>query len=204
MKKENLLLTRKNQILDAAISIFAKKGFASAKTDDIARLANLGKGTIYRYFKNKKALFLALIDRGLEGLRDLMSKEVGNVEDPLEKIETAIKTYLSFFEKNSSFVDLLVHEHSGFHERIRKKYFEHYYGNIDKIKQTFKLAIRKGIIKNINIDDAIRVLTSTLKGLIYMWHVEGKRYSLIGKSNSICKIFFTGIIKDENRKKKYL
>lgn len=204
MKIKNLSHTRKNQILDAAINVFAKKGFASAKTDDIARLAKLGKGTIYRYFKNKKALFLALVDRGLERLRDLMSKEVGRVEDPLEKIETAIKTYLSFFENNSSLIDILVHEHSGFHERIRKKYFEHYYGNIDKIRQTFKLAIRKGLIKNINIDDAIRVLTSTLKGLIYMWHVEGKRYSLIDKANIVCKIFFTGIIKDEDRKKKYL
>ena len=57
-KMKTLVERRRNQILDAASLIFSKEGFAKANTDEIAKAANLGKGTIYRYFKNKRTLFL--------------------------------------------------------------------------------------------------------------------------------------------------
>lgn len=203
MKTINLIEARKNQILDAAIIVFSKEGFANANTDKIARLANLGKGTIYRYFKNKKALFLSVVDRGLNKLKESMFTEVNKTDDPLEKIETAIRTYLSFFEKNPYLVDILIHEHSGFSERIKKKYFEHYYGNKDKIIKNFKTGIQKGLIKNIDIEAAISILTSILHGFVYKWHIENKRYRLLDKAPTICKIFFTGVAKDKNRRKEY-
>jgi len=194
---------RKNQILDAASLIFSKEGFAKANTDRIAKRANLGKGTIYRYFKSKKDLFLSVVDRGLDKLRDEILKEVEKTDDPLKKIENAIKAYLSFFEKNRNLIGILIHEQSSFQKRIAKRYFEHYYGNVDRIKQTFKTGIEQGLIKEIDIESAISVLTSILNGLIYMWQIEGKKYRLIDKVPIITKIFLTGIIKDEKRRKEY-
>ena len=52
---------RPGEILDAALAIFAEKGFAGARMDDIARRAGVTKGTIYLYFDSKEAVFKALV-----------------------------------------------------------------------------------------------------------------------------------------------
>ena len=48
---------RPRQILDAALAVFAERGLAAARLDDIAKLAGVSKGTIYLYFANKEELF---------------------------------------------------------------------------------------------------------------------------------------------------
>ena len=202
-KMKVLVERRKNQILDAASLVFSKEGFAKANTDQIAKAANLGKGTIYRYFNSKKDLFLSAVDRGLDKLRDEILREVEKTEDPLKKIENAIKTYLFFFEKNRNLIGVLIHEQSSFQKRIAKRYFEHYYGNVDRIKQTFKAGIKQGLIKDMDIDSVISVYTSMLNGLIYMWQIESRKYRLVDKAPIVTKIFLTGIIKDEKRRKEY-
>jgi len=52
---------RPQEILEAALSVFAEKGFAAARMDDIAVRARVSKGTIYLYFESKEAVFRALV-----------------------------------------------------------------------------------------------------------------------------------------------
>ena len=52
---------RPKQILDAALSVFAERGLAAARLDDIAKRAGLSKGTIYLYFPNKEELFREVV-----------------------------------------------------------------------------------------------------------------------------------------------
>jgi AcrR family transcriptional regulator len=53
---------RKDQIIEAAAQIFAQKGYSGAIMADIAIQANIGKGTIYEYFKSKEDLFFAVFE----------------------------------------------------------------------------------------------------------------------------------------------
>jgi AcrR family transcriptional regulator len=52
---------RPQEILDSALTVFAEKGFAAARMEDIAERAGVTKGTIYLYFENKDAVFKALV-----------------------------------------------------------------------------------------------------------------------------------------------
>lgn len=56
---------RPQEILAAALAVFAEKGFAAARMDDIAARARVSKGTIYLYFESKEAVFRALIQETL-------------------------------------------------------------------------------------------------------------------------------------------
>jgi AcrR family transcriptional regulator len=58
-----LALARRNQILDAATTVFAAKGYHTATIKDIARQAGIADGTIYTYFANKTALMLGILER---------------------------------------------------------------------------------------------------------------------------------------------
>jgi AcrR family transcriptional regulator len=56
---------RPQEILEAALSVFAEKGFAAARMDEIASRARVSKGTIYLYFESKEAVFRALVQATL-------------------------------------------------------------------------------------------------------------------------------------------
>jgi AcrR family transcriptional regulator len=60
-RKEAITKQRKQQILDAALATFSKKGFAEATTAEIARTAGIAEGTIYKYFPSKRELMVAVI-----------------------------------------------------------------------------------------------------------------------------------------------
>lgn len=52
---------RPAEIIDAALDLFVEKGFSATRLDDIAKCAGLSKGSLYRYFDNKEAIFKASI-----------------------------------------------------------------------------------------------------------------------------------------------
>ena len=52
---------RPREICTAALDVFAQKGFAAARLDEIARRAGVSKGTLYLYFKDKEDLFRAVV-----------------------------------------------------------------------------------------------------------------------------------------------
>ncbi|USL11095.1 TetR/AcrR family transcriptional regulator [Bacillus bombysepticus] len=89
MKKTNRQLQAmktKNNLIDAALVVFSKKGFTASTTKDIAKEAGVTDGLIYHYFKTKEDLLWAVIDRHTlnHELNNLIT-EVGTNE-PLEEI----------------------------------------------------------------------------------------------------------------------
>ena len=202
-KINKLIEQRQAEILDAANRVFSKHGFAKTTVDQVAVEAGLGKGTIYQYFKSKKELFLAVGRNGMDKLKDTMIEEIEQEEDPVDRIEKAIRTYLLFFQKNTDLANIFMYEQSEFKKEIQKKYFENYYGHVNRMQETFKEAMKLTLIKDMNVDDSIVILISMLNGLVYIWQVEGMKYSLESKVPAILEIFFTGILKNEKRKKRY-
>jgi AcrR family transcriptional regulator len=69
-RKEREKEARRTQILDAAEKVFKEKGISQATMDDIAREAELAKGTIYLYYRNKDELHVGLILRSFELVND--------------------------------------------------------------------------------------------------------------------------------------
>ena len=59
---------RPGEIIAAALAVFAEKGFASARLDDIARRAGLSKGALYLYFETKEDLFTAVVTEAVAPL----------------------------------------------------------------------------------------------------------------------------------------
>ena len=60
---------KRDRIIDAAVDVFADKGFRAARISDIARAAGVADGTIYLYFDNKEHLLLSIFEEKMEFLR---------------------------------------------------------------------------------------------------------------------------------------
>jgi AcrR family transcriptional regulator len=71
-------------ILDAALDVFAEKGFADTRLDDVAARAGVAKGTIYLYVESKQALFEALVRSGIAAPLAAIEAQVLALDAPAE------------------------------------------------------------------------------------------------------------------------
>lgn len=89
-KEQNSLIKdeRREQILNAALKVFARRGLVATKISDIASAAKLSHGLVYHYFESKEKVFIELVKRAMDMAPEI-SIEVNEMPlEPLEKIQT--------------------------------------------------------------------------------------------------------------------
>jgi AcrR family transcriptional regulator len=77
---------RPREICTAALDVFAEKGFAAAKLDEIARRAGISKGTLYLYFKDKEDLFRAVVRSAIVPNLEAVTSAVSSLDAPFPDI----------------------------------------------------------------------------------------------------------------------
>lgn len=95
-RKERERQQRVNDIIDAAEQVFFEKGVDVATMDHIAEKAELSKGTLYLYFKNKSDLQVAIHARGLKILEQLIEEAVDVDQSGLEQLKSISQAYFRF------------------------------------------------------------------------------------------------------------
>ena len=81
---------RRNQILDAGLSMALKHGLRGSSMEALAREAGIAKPTLYGYFPNKDALFVAVLQRILEQLEHQVEKSLNGKGDLVFRISSAL------------------------------------------------------------------------------------------------------------------
>lgn len=81
---------RREQLLDCAAELFASHGYARATTSELAKGAGVTEPIIYRHFKSKRDLFIALIERTGKRTIDQWRQDLANAEDPADRLKTLI------------------------------------------------------------------------------------------------------------------
>ncbi|MFB7138625.1 TetR/AcrR family transcriptional regulator [Gottfriedia sp. NPDC056225] len=161
------------KILEAAIEIFAEKGFVSTSTNEIAKKANVAEGTIFRYFKTKKELLKSIIKPTLVKTiapfeMDRFSKAVFHLEHKTfeDFLHALIKNRMEFVKKNKSVIKIIIQEmpfQDDMQEELKKLFKEKMYPKIALVLQSF---IDKGQIKDIPIPTVLRLIISSVIGLV--------------------------------------
>ncbi len=99
-RKQREKLRRQEAIIDAAEQVILERGFEAATMDEIAEKAELSKGTLYLYFKNKTALYLAICLKGSQKLNSRFVKVLSLDKTGIELIRILGETYLEFVREN--------------------------------------------------------------------------------------------------------
>ena len=134
---------RQSQIMEAAMKVFTKKGYSSARIDDIVEESGLSKGAIYHHFEGKKDVFLALIGHWeTQTFPDFYSRNgkdrsaSSTLRDFANEIIKVYKTRSYVFHAEVEFWSL-----SNQDEEVRKRSQDLY----EKIINLFELVINKGM-----------------------------------------------------------
>src|ERR1700754_4832644 len=88
---------RPAEIVEAALAVFAEKGFAAAKLDEIARRAGVSKGTLYLYFADKEQLFRAVVRNSIVPNVETIISALGSADLPFAEI---VPAFFAAFAQN--------------------------------------------------------------------------------------------------------
>ncbi|MCC6313498.1 MAG: TetR/AcrR family transcriptional regulator [Thermomicrobiales bacterium] len=112
-RSETKRASRRRQVLDAALEVFARDGYGNAAVDEIARRSDTSKGGLYFHFPSKQALFLALLDEASEVLLSRVERAMAAEPDPLARGDTALREVLHIFGGHRTLARLLLVEALG-------------------------------------------------------------------------------------------
>ena len=101
---------KRERILDAAMRVFAGKGFFGAKVSDIAEEAKVADGTIYLYFKSKDDLLIALFEEQMERVNLELGRTLAGEGRAPEKLRRFIRGYMDLVAKNRHAAEVITIE----------------------------------------------------------------------------------------------
>ncbi len=192
---------REEQILETAMQLFAEHGYADCDTQLLAEKLQVGKGTIYRYFRSKRELFLAAADRVMRLMRQSIDCRVQGIDEPFERIGIAIHAFLSFFADHPEYVELLIQERAQFKDRKKPTYFVHRETNIKRWQELYRSLIEAGRIRDMPVERITDVIGNLLYGTIFTNYFTGEHPSVDKQTRDILDIVYRGIFSDAERKK---
>ncbi len=182
-------------ILEAAIRVFAEKGFHGARISDVADAAGVADGTIYLYFKNKDDLLLSIFEEKMVeltgGLRDALAE--GNTA--LEKIERFARYHFRMVQDHRAVAEVLQIE-----LRLSNKFLKEY--RPEKLWDylgIFAALVREGqdegtIRRDIDPFMAMWAFFGAMDEMAMQWVLAKHRtFSLDAAADTVVGIFIRGL-----------
>src|SRR5690625_3893230 len=93
---EELSFDRRQEILNAATESFSLYGYKATTMSQVAKLANVGKGTIYTFFKNKEELFREIINSLIIDMENAANQAIRSDKPFQENVHLALYRMLEF------------------------------------------------------------------------------------------------------------
>jgi AcrR family transcriptional regulator len=100
-------------ILEAAEQLFAERGFEATRLEDVAERVGIRRASIVYYFRDKPALYDAVLADVLAGLYDVVAPALGSKAPLLERIDLAVSAWVDYVGRRPTFARLLLREIAG-------------------------------------------------------------------------------------------
>lgn len=194
VEQDDRATQRREQILDAAASLFARNGYSETDTQLLAETLGVGKGTLYRYFPSKRDLFLAVADRAMLKLREHIEASIASIVDPFKRIRCGLKAYLTFFAEHPDYVELLIQERALFKDRTKPTFFQHKEANAARWQGVYRELIADGEVRDIPPERITGVISDLLYGTMSNNYFAGARQSPEAQAEDIFDIVFHGLL----------
>jgi len=192
-----------NKIVAASYRVFSKKGLFRATLDEISEEADVGKGTIYRHFRNKMHLVAYLTKKGIDDLLDYCKEEIAEIRDPEEKIRKLISAHFTFFERKMALFNLLFFIRGAIQQDFENRYIREmqnrYREYIHFLSDSLDYGVKKGAFRPFNTMNQAYILEGIVTGFISQWVINERKGTFADKAEAIAKTFLYGTASTEQK-----
>lgn len=147
--------TTESTILNAAKSIFQRKGMDGARMQEIADEAGINKALLHYYYRSKQLLFEAVFKSAFSMLAPQLNKVLNSDDSLNDKIKGFTKNYISFTIKHPYLPNFIINELNRNPEFIQKLASEKQFPTIHKFKQQVAENVENGTIKPIKAEQLL-------------------------------------------------
>lgn len=113
---------KRDEIISAAIKLFIGKGLGESSIDDIAAEAHIGKGTFYRYFKDKNELFIECADTIFYRMYQNIWEEIKNEKDMVMRLQKRLSAFFDSYPKWIDMMNLMRYASVGDKPQLKNKF----------------------------------------------------------------------------------
>ncbi len=181
------------RILDAAVGVFARKGYFAARVSDIAKRAGVADGTIYLYFRNKEDILVRLFD-------EVMSEHVEEAREAVRALPSAPERLLAIAERHltvlgenrdlAAVFQVELRQSTRFMERFTASWLRDYFALLDEVMEEGQ---RDGSLRaDVNRKLAAKVLFGALDETVTSWLLSERRYPLKEQAAPVVDLFLRG------------
>ena len=195
--RPNVSEERKQQILEAAIAVFARLGFRATRMDDVAEQAGLSKGALYLYYKSKDAIIAALLQhlfaqefKQLQALVESESK--GPVVEQLLILTRQLASMMQWVGKLMP-IAFEFYAIAGRDKAVRQFLKEYFTDYRTLLARLIERGIAQGELRDIDTEATAITLTALFEGLALLFFVDPEATRWAEQTETSVRLLLSGL-----------
>lgn len=154
---------RRQHIIQAAMEVFGREGYHRSKIGDIAKVAGIGKSTVYEYFHSKKDLFEEMIRFIAIEYKNDVKKALNTGDGCKEKLLAFARKQASFFRSHMELAEATIIESNSVSDEIKNEMMEMKMEILTLIEDILKLGVESGELrKGINTRTSTAIILGSI------------------------------------------
>jgi AcrR family transcriptional regulator len=159
-KRDQTKILNRQQILEAAKTLFAEKGFEATNVRDIIHESGLSPGTFYNYFQSKEEIFEVLTDEIINEVRAQIQESYRNVKMDRAEIQKALKRFFQIFLGNPRLMKFLSRNQSYLRELRNAGRFD---GMLTDLEKALEDGVKNGMIPPV----PVKIVSIAIFGAVF-------------------------------------
>src|SRR6516164_6467525 len=182
------------RILDAAVAVFAEKGFFVSRISDIADRANVADGTVYLYFKNKDEILATAINTAFDGFMKTARIELEKLPTPSARLRKLAFLHLQALESNRNLAVVFQMELRQSTRFLSKFSHEHLIEYFNLVREAIRDGKACGEFRSdLPEKIAANCFFGALDEMVTSWVLSAKDYPLAQVADSLLDILLGGM-----------
>ncbi len=182
------------RILDAAVAVFAEKGFFTSRVSDIADRANVADGTVYLYFKSKEEILMTAINTAFDAFMSLAQTELKKLTDPAERLRRLAFLHLDALGSNRNMAVVFQMELRQSTRFLSEFSHQHMVEYLGLVREAITEGQERGVFRREMSDKiAANCFFGALDEMVTSWVLSEHEYQLSNVTDVVVDIFLNGM-----------
>lgn len=182
------------RILDAAVSVFAEKGFHAARVSDVAARAGVADGTVYLYFKSKEEILTAAINTAFDAFVSRAKAELAAIDSPADKLRRLARMHLEALGSNRDLAVVFQMELRQSTRLLAPFSHHHMVDYFSLVRGAIREGQQRGIFRpDVNEKIAANCFFGSLDEMVTSWVLAEREYFLADAAISVANVILGGL-----------
>ena len=182
------------QIIAAAIRVFARSGYYNSRVSDIAREAGIASGTIYLYFKTKDDILITLFREKMAAFVASMRRAIADEPDAVAKVRRLVHLHFHMLEEDPDLAEVVQVELRQGQKFFRGASSQEVAAYFALIGSVLEEGVGQGHFKSgLSVKVATKVLFGAMDQMATSWVLGKRGYRLVDTAPAVADLFLQGV-----------